>query len=70
MNIPFVLDSEDLTKKFLATNVKIPQYILKQYAKRTNLSTKQIQEYLTKISYKISYKEKQSLKLFFKLTNS
>ena len=79
-NLPFVFARlcfnqekkylENLSKKFLASNVKIPQYILKQYANRTNLSTKQIQEYLSKISYKISYKEKQSLKLFFKLTNT
>lgn len=79
-NLPFVFARlcfnqekkylENLSKKFLASNVKIPQYILKQYASKTNLTTKQIEEYLTKISYKISYKEKQSLKLFFKLSNS
>ncbi len=79
-NLPFVFARlcfntekkylEKLSKKFLATNVKIPQYILKQYANRTNLSTNQIQEYLTKISYKISYKEKLSLKKFFKLSDT
>ena len=57
-----------LSKNFLNTKVKIPQYILKQYMDRSGLSAKQINEYLTKISYKISYKEKRSLKLFFKLT--
>ncbi len=77
-NLPFVFARlctnkqhplvENLSKKFLKTNVKIPQYILKKYASRTNLSTKQIKEYLSKISYNISYKEKRSLKLFFKLT--
>jgi len=59
---------KNLSKSFLNTNVKIPQYILKQYSHKTKLSTKQIQEYLKKISYKISHKEKHSLKLFFKLT--
>ncbi|HIP12087.1 MAG TPA: hypothetical protein EYG73_05120 [Arcobacter sp.] len=57
-----------LSKGFLKTNVKIPQYILNQYSKKTNLSNKQILEYLKKISYNIGYKEKQSLKIFFKLT--
>ncbi|MCK5293989.1 MAG: hypothetical protein KAJ49_05005 [Arcobacteraceae bacterium] len=57
-----------LSKKFLASKIKIPQYILNQYSKKTNLSNKQILKYLEKISYSIGYKEKQSLKLFFKLT--
>ncbi len=77
-NLPFVFARlclngkekylENLSKQFLSTNVKIPQYILNQYSKKTNVSNKQIKEYLTKISYKISYKEKRSLKLFLKLT--
>jgi len=58
---------EKLSKRFLASNIKIPQYILKQYAKKTNISTNEIKYYLTKISYKLSHKEKQSLKLFLKL---
>ena len=59
---------KNLSKKFLNTNIKIPQYILKQYSEKTSLSNKQISQYLKKISYEIGYKEKQSLKLFFKLT--
>jgi len=76
-NLPFVFARlclnnhekylKDLSKEFLKTKVKIPQYILKQYPRRTKISPKQIQEYLTKISYNIGYKEKQSLRLFFKL---
>jgi len=76
-NLPFVFARlcynknekilKNMTKGFLKTKVKIPQYILKQYTKRSGLSASQIQEYLTKISYEISYKEKKSLKLFFKL---
>lgn len=77
-NLPFVFARlcfnknekilKNISNKFLNTKVKIPQYILKQYMDRSGLTAKQIQEYLTKISYKISYKEKKSLKLFFKLT--
>ncbi len=76
-NLPFVFarlclnDQEkylhNLSNKFLEKKVKIPQYILKQYSLRSGISNKQIKEYLTKISYKISHKEKQSLKLFLKL---
>ena len=77
-NMPFVFarlclnDQEKylkrLSKSFLNTRVKIPQYILKKYIQRSGLSQKQILEYLTKISYDISYKEKRSLKLFIKLS--
>ena len=58
---------DKLSKTFLKTKVKIPQYILNQYSKKTKLSNNQILDYLKKISYKIGYKEKQSLKLFLKL---
>jgi chorismate dehydratase len=78
-NLPFVfarlcINKEfkyinNLANKFLTTKVYIPQYILKQYAKRSELTTKQILDYLSKISYKISYKEKLSLKKFLKLSN-
>jgi len=77
-NLPFVFARlcfnknekalKKISKNFLKTNVKIPRYILKQYMDRSGLSAKQIHEYLTKISYEIAYKEKKSLKLFFKLT--
>jgi chorismate dehydratase len=56
-----------LANKFIKTKVKIPQYILKQYSCKTNITTKQIKYYLTKISYQINHKEKKSLKLFLKL---
>ncbi|MEA1913768.1 MAG: MqnA/MqnD/SBP family protein [Campylobacterota bacterium] len=57
-----------LSTKFLKTKVKIPQYILKQYAHRSGLTPKQIIHYLEKISYTIGYKEEQSLKKFLQLT--
>lgn len=57
-----------LAKNFENTKVKIPQYILKKYAKRNNLTTNQVIQYLDKISYKIESKEKRSLKKFFNLS--
>ncbi|GAB1467145.1 hypothetical protein MASR2M54_26450 [Aliarcobacter cryaerophilus] len=49
--------------------IKIPQYILEQYSKRSGISKKNILDYLTKIDYDIGYKEKRALKLFLKLIN-
>jgi chorismate dehydratase len=76
-NLPFVFARlsynkyekylEKLCKEFKRTNIKIPYYILDKYSKRSKLSHKQIKDYLEKISYDIGYKEKKSLKLFFKL---
>lgn len=77
-NLPFVFARlcvnkhekylEKLTQIFLRTKIYIPQYILEQYSQRSGLSKKQIKNYLTKIHYKIGTKEKQSLKLFLKLS--
>ena len=58
----------DLAKKFSKTKVKIPQYILKKYSQRSGLTQKQILNYLDKITYDINYKEKKSLKLFWRLS--
>lgn len=55
-------------KNFDKRKIKIPQYILKQYAKRSGISEKNILEYLKRIDYKMGIKEKKSLKLFLKLT--
>jgi len=52
--------------KFLHSKIYIPTYILNNYAKKLNLTSAQIKEYLSLISYKISYKEKKSLKIFFR----
>jgi chorismate dehydratase len=77
-NLPFVFARlcthkhhnylDKLSNQFLKQNIKIPQYILKQYAKRSGLTNKQILYYLTKVSYDIGYKEKISLKKFLKLS--
>jgi len=56
-----------LAKRFSNEKIFIPQYILKQYVQRSGLTAEQIKEYLKKINYKLGYKEKRALKLFFKL---
>ena len=75
-NLPFVFallcyhKDERLYKKiekeFLKREVKIPQYLLKEASKRTSVETKEIQNYLKLISYKVDYKAKKALKKFYK----
>lgn len=55
-----------ITKNFLKTKIFIPQYILQNYAKTRNISSKNIKWYLKFISYKISQKEKKSLYLYLR----
>ena len=55
-----------LTKRFKNKKIKIPQYILKDYAKKRDIETKEIVEYLKLITYKMDKKEKIALKLFIK----
>lgn len=57
-----------ITKNFNKRKIKIPQYILKEYAKRSGISTSNILDYLDKIDYELNIKEKRALKLFLKLT--
>lgn len=57
-----------LTRNFKKEHIKIPQYILKKYEKRSGISSKQILEYLTKIDYEIGLKEKRALKKFLTLS--
>lgn len=76
-NLPFVFallcfnkDGKKLqkvVKNFKKEKIKIPNYILKQYSKRSGISQENILEYLKRIDYEISYKEKKSLNIFFKL---
>ncbi|NQY21009.1 MAG: hypothetical protein HRT40_06840 [Campylobacteraceae bacterium] len=77
-NLPFVFarlcfnKNEKYLKKcvknFDKRKIKIPRYILKQYAQRSGISEKNILEYLKLIDYHMGIKEKKSLKLFLKLT--
>lgn len=56
-----------IIKGFNKKHIKIPQYILNSYSKRSGISNKNILEYLKKIDYEINIKEKQALKKFLKL---
>ena len=60
-------DVKKIAKKFTASKVKIPQYILKREAKKRGITTKQLTWYLEQIYYTMGYKEKRSLKLFLKM---
>ncbi|AXP08252.1 menaquinone via futalosine step 1 [Campylobacter hepaticus] len=58
---------EKIFKKFLKTKVKLPYYIMQNYAKTRNLDIKDLRYYLDEvIYYKISTKEKMALKRFIK----
>lgn len=77
-NLPFVFARlcfnkhgellKNVMKPFNKRFVKIPQYILEQYAQRSGVSKQHILEYLKGIDYDIGYKEKRALKRFFQLT--
>jgi len=79
-NLPFVFarlcytshekSLKNIVKKFTQKKVKIPQYILKRYSQRSGISPNNILKYLEKIEYKITEKEKKSLKLFLKLSKN
>jgi len=57
---------QKLAKKFLNQKIKIPHYILKRYAKKNNLTHKEILNYLRFIEYNIDKKGQISLKIFLK----
>ncbi len=78
-NLPFVFATlcysknhkilKNIIKGFNKNHIKIPQYILNSYSKRSGISNKNILEYLKKIDYHINTKEKRALKKFLMLTN-
>jgi chorismate dehydratase len=55
---------QKLAHAFARTKVKIPQYILKQEAKKRGITPKQLTWYLSHIHYKMDNRAKRSLKLF------
>lgn len=55
-----------LVRKFLSRKIKIPYYILQDYAKTRQIAPKDILEYLNFISYKIGAKEEKAFKIFIK----
>ena len=78
-NLPFVFallcyhKDKKLYKKiereFLKREVRIPQYILSEAAKRTKIEKKEILEYLKLISYELDTKAQRGLKKFYKLAS-
>ena len=79
-NLPFVFAQlcyhkdkklyKRIEKEFLKSRVKIPQYILKEASKKTEVPTKDILNYLEYISYEMDYKAKKGLKKFYSLSIS
>ena len=75
-NLPFVFavfclvgsDStyKKITKNFLKTKVKIPQYILEQYSTSRSVKKEEILWYLEYISYNLGIKEKKALKMYLR----
>jgi len=57
---------EKLAKKFIYSNVRIPQYILKREASKRGIKAKELIGYLSFINYKIGYKENRAFRLFIK----
>lgn len=55
-----------ISEKFKNNHTRIPQYILKKYAKERQIAPKEILNYLKLISYKIEEKERRGLNLFLK----
>ncbi len=53
-----------LAQHFSNTNVKIPQYILRKYARSRDISIPDIKAYLALVSYKVDNKAKTGLKRF------
>lgn len=76
-NIPFVFAIlcfhkdkhryKQIQSQFLKQKIKIPQYILAQSSKRTEVKKKDILTYLTYISYDLDAKAKLGLKKFYSL---
>ena len=57
---------QKLAKSFSHTKVRIPQYVLKQEAKKRGITPKQLTWYLEHIYYEMDDKAKKSLRLFLK----
>jgi chorismate dehydratase len=80
-NLPFVFATlcfnketkltRNMQKNFYykSSSIKIPQYILKKSSKKTNISTKEIKNYLNLITYKLDTKSLISLDIFLKKVN-
>lgn len=58
---------KELAKKFSTSKIKIPQYILKNEAKKRGITSKQLSWYLEHIYYDMDHKAKMSLKRFLRV---
>ncbi len=56
-----------LVRRFNATRVKIPRYVLADYARKRGISEAEILWYLQFIYYRVGEKESRALKLFWRL---
>jgi chorismate dehydratase len=61
---------KNIEKKFLASKIKIPQYLLSKASKRSDVSNVEILKYLTYISYELDFKALKGLKLFYKMNHA
>jgi chorismate dehydratase len=57
---------QKLVKNFKNTKIKIPRYILQDYANKRGITEKEIKEYLKLITYNVGKKEEMALRLFLK----
>lgn len=55
---------QEMLKGFAKSKIKIPHYILEQRAKSSDIPAKEIKQYLQKIYYTLTSKEKRALVLF------
>lgn len=55
---------QEMLRGFAKSKIKIPHYILEQRAKSSNIPAKEIEQYLQKIYYTLTSKEKRALALF------
>lgn len=58
------VEVQKMLKGFAKSKIKIPHYILEQRAKRSGIPAKEIKQYLQKIYYTLTSKEKRALALF------
>mgnify|MGYP002633234909 CR=1 FL=1 len=61
---------KEIERKFLSSKMKIPQYLLSEASKKTNVTNKEILNYLRYISYDLDYKAMKGLSLFYKMKKS
>ncbi len=61
---------KSLTREFLKTQYKIPQYLLERASQKTGIEKKEILSYLKLISYEIDGKSRRGLKQFHKLSSA